>query len=198
GELVRVPVVVLRVEPNQLQQRLHGALGALRGGDLLDPQRSADDRTDGVPRVQRRVRVLEDHLYVPAQRPHGAGGQVRDVAAIEDDLPAGRFEQPGRQPAGTGLATGGLADEAERLPGTHGEVDAVDRAYGADPASQDDAARDRKVLLQPGYLKKVLGCRHGWLLRRGGALYTDEGRLQMRGDVLGEELPAYGRRQVAR
>src|SRR5262249_11175732 len=97
GELVRGAGGVLRGEPNQLQQRLHGGLGALRGGDLVDPQRSTDDRTDGVPRVQRRVRVLEDHLYVPAQRSHGAGGQVRDVAVLEDDLPAGRFEQPGHQ-----------------------------------------------------------------------------------------------------
>ena len=68
GELVRVAVVVLRVEADQLQQVLHRALDAVLGLDVLDPERRADDRADGVPRVQRRVRVLEDHLHVAAQR----------------------------------------------------------------------------------------------------------------------------------
>ena len=83
GELVRVAVVVLRVEPDQLEQVLHRALDAVLGLDVLQPERRADDRADGVPRVQRRVRVLEDHLDVAAQRPHPAVGQVRDVPALE-------------------------------------------------------------------------------------------------------------------
>ena len=69
GELVRVAVVVLGVEADQLQQLLHRPLDAVLGLDALDPERRADDRADGVPRVQRRVRVLEDHLHVAAQRP---------------------------------------------------------------------------------------------------------------------------------
>ena len=35
----------------------------------VHPQRLADDAADAVPRVQRRERVLEDHLHPPAQRP---------------------------------------------------------------------------------------------------------------------------------
>ena len=71
GELVRVAVVVLRVEPDQLQQLLDRPLDAVLGvGTFWMPERRPDDRADGVPRVQRRVRVLEDHLDVPAQRAH--------------------------------------------------------------------------------------------------------------------------------
>jgi hypothetical protein len=50
-----------------------------------------------VPRVQRRVRVLEDHLHVAAERTHGTHGNVGDVAALEDHLAAGRLEQRGDQ-----------------------------------------------------------------------------------------------------
>ena len=39
GELVRVAVVVLRAQADQLEQRLHGALGALLGLDALQPER---------------------------------------------------------------------------------------------------------------------------------------------------------------
>jgi hypothetical protein len=67
GELVRVSVVVLRVESDQLEQILHRALGAVLGLDALDTERRAHDRPDRVPRVQRRERILEDHLHVAAQ-----------------------------------------------------------------------------------------------------------------------------------
>ena len=53
GELVREAVVVLRVEPDQLEQLLDPLLRAALRGDALDLQRRADDRADVVPRVQR-------------------------------------------------------------------------------------------------------------------------------------------------
>ncbi len=68
GELVRIAVVVLRVEADGLEQFLHRPLHALRGLDALDAERRGDDRADGVPGVQRREWVLEDHLHVAAER----------------------------------------------------------------------------------------------------------------------------------
>ncbi len=77
GELVRVPVVVLGVEADALHERLHVGLDAVLGLDPLDPEGRPDDRADRVPRVQRRVRILEDHLNVapePAKpRPASVG-----------------------------------------------------------------------------------------------------------------------------
>ena len=68
GELVRVAVVVLGVEPDDLQQLLDPRQDLVLRHHLVDRQRRADDRADRVPRVQRRVRVLEDHLDLAAQR----------------------------------------------------------------------------------------------------------------------------------
>ena len=68
-ELVRVAVVVLGVQADELQQLLHLALDLVLGHDPWSRNGVADDRADGLPRVQRRVRVLEDHLHVAADRP---------------------------------------------------------------------------------------------------------------------------------
>src|SRR5215469_4843677 len=151
GELVRVPVVVLGVEADELEQVLHRSLDPLLGLDALHPERRAHDRPDRVPRVERGVRVLEDHLYVAAQRPHGARGQVRDVPAVEHDLTRGGLEQPGQQPTRSGLATPGLAYQTKGLPGPNGKVDPVDRLDRADLVLEDDATGHREVLLQAGY-----------------------------------------------
>jgi len=45
---------VLGVEPHEFQQRLHLALDAVFGGDLLDAERRTNDRADCVARIQRR------------------------------------------------------------------------------------------------------------------------------------------------
>ena len=50
-------------------------------------------------------------------------------------LPAGRFEQPGDQPAHRRLAAAGLAHDAEGLAGPDLEVDAVDGLDRADLAA---------------------------------------------------------------
>ena len=50
GELVRVAVVVLGVQPDDLEQLLHPAARARPSSPmLLDPQRLADDRPDRAP-----------------------------------------------------------------------------------------------------------------------------------------------------
>ena len=94
GELVGVAVVVLRGQAHQRQQVLHGLLHAVGRLDALDVEGRADDGADGVPRVQRGLRVLEHHLDVPAQRPQLALAHVRDVAPLEHDLP-GWSARPG-------------------------------------------------------------------------------------------------------
>ncbi len=78
------------------------------------------------------VRVLEDHLHVAAERAQSALLQVRDVVALEGDLPAGRLDQPGDQAAGGGLAAARLAHQAQRLALAHVEADAVDGLDRAD------------------------------------------------------------------
>jgi hypothetical protein len=147
---------VLGVQADELQQVLHGLLHAVLGGHLLQLERRADDRTHGVPRVERRVRVLEDHLYVPAQWAHCRLRHMGDVPALEDDLARGRLEQTGEQPARGRLATAGLADQGERLALLHREIQPVHGLHVALDALQQ-ALADGEVLLQSGGFQQGLG-----------------------------------------
>ena len=70
GELVREAVVVLRVEPDDLEQVLHAALALRLGADLVHLERLADDEADALAGVERCVRVLEDHHHLAPHRPH--------------------------------------------------------------------------------------------------------------------------------
>ena len=103
GELVRVPVVVLGIEADELEQFLHAAPDPAGRRDLLQPEWRTHDGAHGVPGIERRVGVLEDHLDLAAQRTHLALPQVGDVAAVNHDPAAGRLVQPDQQAACGGL-----------------------------------------------------------------------------------------------
>ena len=75
-ELVRVAVVVLRGEPDPLEQLLHRRFSSSPEASPWSLHRLADDLADALARVQRRVGVLEDHLHLAAQRPHLAPGRA--------------------------------------------------------------------------------------------------------------------------
>ena len=110
----------------------------------MHAQRLADHASDRVARVQRGVRILEDHLHPLAQRPQLAFAEVRDVRAVEDDLAAGRLVQAQEGAADRRLAAPGLADEPERLAALDPERDAVDGLHVADVAVHHDSAPDRE------------------------------------------------------
>ena len=155
GELVRVAVREVRVETDDLQELLHplGLRLALR--EVMDLERLADDVADGHARVQRRVRVLEDHLHPAAHLAHLLAAELRELDAVELHLTGRRLVELEDGASGRGLAAAGLADEAERLALLDEEVDAVDRAHGADLALEDDPLRQREVHLERGDLEQV-------------------------------------------
>src|SRR5581483_3719855 len=86
AELVRVARGRVAREPDHLEQLPNpvGRAPAARD-EAVDAQRLADDPADAVARVQRRERVLEDHLHPPPQRPELALAEVGDVVPVEDD-----------------------------------------------------------------------------------------------------------------
>jgi hypothetical protein len=171
GELVREAVVVLGVEPDDLQQLLDPVLHAARRVDAVDLHRAADDAAHRVPGVERRVRVLEDHLNLGPDRLEPPAAGVADLPPGVPDVARGRLQQPGGQPPGGGLAAARLADQPEGLPGVHRQVDAVHRVDLTDLTLEDEAARQGEVLLQPGQLQQRLaagftGClAHLWISR---------------------------------
>jgi len=60
----------------------------------MDHQTFADDLSHRASRIQRRVRVLENNLHIPAQFFHGLRIQGQDVSPFKMDLTLGGFFQP--------------------------------------------------------------------------------------------------------
>ena len=148
GELVREAVVVLRVQPDDVEQLLDAPLDLGRRPDLVHLQRLGDDEADPLALVQARVRILEDHHQLAADRAHLRPAQVRDVAPGERDPAARRVEQAHQAARHRRLAAPRLADDAERLPLLDREADPVDRLDARHLLLEDDPARDREVLDQ--------------------------------------------------
>ena len=121
----------------------------------VDAQRLADDVVHRHPRIQRRIRILEDDLHLAAHVAHLTPVQMGDVPPVEDDRPGGRLDELDQRPGERRLATAGLTDEAERLPRLDREIDAVDGMDLADGALQE-AGADREVLDEPFDLEDLL------------------------------------------
>src|ERR1700716_728842 len=122
----------------------------------MDLERFADDVADGHTRIQRGVRVLEDHLHAAAHLPHVFATKLRELDAVELHLTRSRLVQLEDRAAGRRLAASGLAHEAERLALLDEEIDPIDRAYRADLALEDDPLRKREVHLQRFDVEEVL------------------------------------------
>ena len=113
---------------------------------LVAHQSFAQLPADGLGRVQRRRRVLEDDGDAPAAQ----GLQLRrthpgDIRTVEGDAPANlrlRRQQAQRGEAGDAFAAATFADEAERLAWPDVEVDAV---YHADHAAAARCEIDRDL-----------------------------------------------------
>jgi hypothetical protein len=161
GEFVRVSVVVLGVEADALHDPLDGLLDAALGMRALDLERGSDDRADGVAWVQRRERVLEDHLHITTQRPHVSWLEPRDVATVEPDIAGGGLEQFAHHAAGRRLAASRLADDTERLAGVEREGHTVDGLDRRAAAAEEPATAAGEVLGDVTNLEQVpiRGCR---------------------------------------
>src|SRR5919198_10596 len=94
--------------------------------------RLADDVAHRHARVERGVRVLEDHLHPPAHAAHLLAGKARELGAIELHRAGGRLVELEDRAPRRRLAATRLADETKRLALLDEEIDAVDRADRAD------------------------------------------------------------------
>ena len=144
GELARVRGQVRLAQPDQREQLRAERRDPVRGHHVVHPQQLAQHPAHGQPRVQRGVRVLEDHLDAAPVRPRP---RRREHPAVEADLAAVRAQQPGQSLGERGLARPGFADEGECLAPPHLQVNAVDRAEQAllavDPGGHPRADRER-------------------------------------------------------
>src|SRR2546427_1860743 len=99
-ELVRIAIGEVRVEAHDAQQLLH-ALGLLPAScQVMDLERLADDVAHRHPRVQRGVRILEDHLHPPAHPAHLLAAERGELDAVELHLSCGRLVELENRAAG--------------------------------------------------------------------------------------------------
>ena len=134
-------------------------------GQLVDLQRVRERGLQRHPRVQRRVRVLEDHLQVPALRAQLTLGQADELLAAQLHAAAGRAHEPEQRAAERRLARARLADQAEHLALVEVERDAVDglhRAAAAAGEARAEAPVQREVDLEVADLDQRLAWRPPW------------------------------------
>ena len=112
----------------------------------VDDERLADDVAHLHAGIERGIGILEDHLGLGTKRLQLPGLQRGDLAAVQPDAAAGRFDQAQDHLPERRLAGPGLTDQTERLPSVDLEIDVVDRAHDVLAAGE-----------QPFALREVLG-----------------------------------------
>ena len=137
GELMREAVVVLRREADGLENLPDALLLLGPVAQVVNPHRVGDDRPHALARVERRVRILEDHLDLAPKRAQLPRSEMLDRPPLEDDLAVGRLEQAHDRAAQRRLAAAGLTHEPERLPFANREAHVVDGVHARDLALHD-------------------------------------------------------------
>jgi hypothetical protein len=132
--------------------RQHGAtaLGPLAGLEIgVDLERRFEDRADLLARIERCVRVLEDHLHGLAEVPLGSFARGHRVVADELQLAARRRLHQRDDARERRLAAAGLADDRQRAARREREGKPADRVQlrglaqrtAADPVDTGDVTR---------------------------------------------------------
>ncbi len=141
---MRVATGGIRRKTDDLEELADAAARIAPAGEAVSPERLPDDATDAVARVQRRERILEDHLHPAPQRSQLALAQRGDIATVEHDPPGRRLVEPEDRPTDGRLAAARFAHEPEGLAAADRQRDVVDSANVADVAVEHDAALDRE------------------------------------------------------
>src|SRR5687768_3060841 len=120
---------------------------------MNDP-RFGDNLLDPHAWIQRRVGILEDHLYPPADNLQVSRVRSKDIFTVKQRLAGARLLQT-HQGAGHGrLAAAALADQPQRFTFVNREIDAIDGLNGTGALPQPQAAADGVMLDQPADLEE--------------------------------------------
>jgi hypothetical protein len=147
GQLVRIAVAQLRAQANGVEDRGNGRVERASFRDSMQAHGLADDVADRHPRIERRIRILKDHVQLAPERAHPPAREVGHVGAVHDDAPLRRFGQAHHAIRDGRLAAAGLADETEDLATAERERHAVARVDV--PAAAPEHATNGEVLYEP-------------------------------------------------
>ena len=126
-EFVGIAVVIVDRESNPFEQSLRSVAAAVVVPQSMDRCGFGHRFADRHSRIEARRRILKDHAR-PSSKPLPCCiPLITDGVAIEDYPTGGRFLEVKQRPCSGGLSASRLPDEAERLPPSKGEIDAVDR-----------------------------------------------------------------------
>ena len=151
---------VAGVHAHQLQQFGHPLPQRRPLQHTMDHQRLSDDLLHRMARVERGVRVLEDHLHFGPQAAQFLRAEPSKILPIQDHLSgSGAVELQDGAPGG-GFAAAALTHQAQGLPALDLEGDAV-HSLDRPPAAAEQAALQGKILLQPAHLEQHLVLSHG-------------------------------------
>ena len=150
------------LQPHAAQDFAHTLL-TLRRRRAYGHQRLGNGRTDPQPGIQRRKRILKDHLQpagIPCVIAARHAGQYGFT--VEKDFPARRRKKPHSHARQCRLAAPGLAHQAERLAATYGKRYAIHCANFA-PHSPEHTLPHRKRTAHITKIKKRRrGGRHAY------------------------------------
>jgi len=152
---------------SDLGEKLHGAsAGAPAVGLTTNEESFGNLIADGLARVQRRHRILENHRdAAPAQIPQIGGRKAENLLAQQPDPArkrgAGPFVQPRQRHGHSRLAGTAFADDSERLSPADRKRNALDRHKPGVVGTESDG--------EIGYVKKRRAHRPVSRLSRGSA-----------------------------
>ena len=121
----------------------------------MHAQRLGKDLADRLSRVERRIRVLKDHLHGERiGEPFLTAHLIRALAIVEDL--AFRWRVDARHHAAKrGLAAAGLADKAQNLATPHGQIERLDGRENRN--FRRFSNQTEKLLGQYGLARKAAG-----------------------------------------
>ena len=143
GELVRKAVENVTGHPHLLEQVPALAL-QLVSRHPANLQRGGQDLAHSLARVERRLRILEDHLHLLADRLQAPSAALGDVLAAEADRSRGRLDEPHQDADQRRLAATRFADDPERLALAQRKRHIVDGMHMPDLAIDHHPGLDRK------------------------------------------------------
>lgn len=127
-ELVRIARERRRRQTHALDDAPHARIALSRVAYAVHPQHGGENLRDRAARIGRRIRILEHHLHLAAQRPQRALAQRDQVGSIAPDRAARHRRKPHDRARQRGFAAPRLADQPHRLAAGDLERDVVHRA----------------------------------------------------------------------
>ena len=121
----------------------------------MDQQRPRDVVVDALDGIERRERILEDHLHVRAVGEQRlAPPLIADVLAVEDDRAVGGRVEPRQQPRDGALAAAALAHERRHVAGPQRERDV---RHGVEHLAPQARSAHREALAEALHLERAHG-----------------------------------------